>query len=83
MLSIYQPPLIFRPEGLERVVRDEFFVMEPIGRQMGEISRLVEGGKCRGMVDSVWSLDPFEETFKRLEEGYAKGRIVLDLSLNQ
>jgi NADPH:quinone reductase-like Zn-dependent oxidoreductase len=83
VLSIYQPPLMVKPEGFERVVRDVFFVMGPFGRQLGEISRLIEGGKCRGMVDSVWPLEQFEEAFKRLDGGHAKGKIVFDLSLNQ
>jgi NADPH:quinone reductase-like Zn-dependent oxidoreductase len=83
VLSIYQPPLMVRPEGFKRVVRDVFFVMGPVGRQLEEISKLIEGGKCHGMVDSVWPLEQFEEAFKRLDGGHAKGKIVFDLSLNQ
>jgi NADPH:quinone reductase-like Zn-dependent oxidoreductase len=43
----------------------------------------VEEGKCRGVVDSVWPLEQFEDAFQRLDEGHARGKIIFDLSLNQ
>ncbi|KAF7182528.1 hypothetical protein CNMCM7691_002099 [Aspergillus felis] len=48
-----------------------------------EVTKLVEESKCRGVVDSVWPLEQFEEAFKRLDDGHARGKIILDLSLNQ
>jgi NADPH:quinone reductase-like Zn-dependent oxidoreductase len=63
-------------------VKDVFFVMQPDSRQLEEITKLVEAGLCRGMVDSVWPLEQFEEAFKRLDGGHAKGKIVFDLELN-
>ncbi|KAJ5954089.1 hypothetical protein N7501_008368 [Penicillium viridicatum] len=84
VLSIYQPPLQVRPHGLEgERVKDLFFVMQPVRRQLEEISKLVEKGLCRGLVDSVWPLEQYEEVFKRLDGGHAKGKIVFDLSLNR
>ncbi|KAJ5961279.1 uncharacterized protein N7479_008429 [Penicillium vulpinum] len=83
VLSIYQPPLQVCPEGFEgESVRDLFFVMQPVRRQLEEISKLVEKGVCRGLVDSVWPLEQYEEAFKRLDGGHTKGKIVFDLSLN-
>jgi NADPH:quinone reductase and related Zn-dependent oxidoreductases len=83
VLSIYQPPLQVRPDGFEgEDVKDLFFIMEPIRRQLEEISKLVEKGLCRGLVDSVWPLEQYEEVFKRLDGGHAKGKIIFDLSLN-
>jgi NADPH:quinone reductase-like Zn-dependent oxidoreductase len=83
VLSIFQPPLMVRPEGIEGDVKDVFFVMQPVRRQLEEITKLIERGECRGMVDSVWPLEQYEEAFKRLDGGHAKGKIVFDLSLNQ
>lgn len=84
VLSIYQPPLQVRPQALEgERVKDLFFVMQPVRRQLEEISKLVEKGLCRGLVDSVWPLEQYEEVFKRLDGGHAKGKIVFDLSLNR
>lgn len=39
-------------------------------------------GACRGMVDSVWPLEKYEEAFKILDSGHAKGKIVLNLEPN-
>ncbi|RAL11727.1 NADP-dependent oxidoreductase [Aspergillus homomorphus CBS 101889] len=84
VLSIFQPPEQVRPPGFEgSEVRSVFFVMEPARRHLEEISKLVELGKCHGMVDSVWPLEQYQEAFKRLDGGHARGKIVFDLSLNQ
>ncbi|KAJ8102490.1 hypothetical protein POJ06DRAFT_244773 [Lipomyces tetrasporus] len=84
VLSIFQPPTQVRPEDYRgEGVRDVFFVMEPNRKHLEEITKLVEQGKCRPMVDSVWPLEQFHEAFKRLDGGHARGKIVLDLSLNQ
>ena len=84
VLSIYQPPLQVCPKGFKGdSVKDLFFIMQPVRRQLAEISKLLEKGLCRGLVDSVWPLEQYEEAFKRLDEGHAKGKIVFDLSLNR
>ncbi|KAJ5910600.1 NAD(P)-binding protein [Penicillium tannophilum] len=83
VLSIFQPPKQACPRDFERTgVKDVFFVMEPVRRHLEEITKLVELGKCRGMVDSVWPLEQYQEAFKRLDTGHARGKIVFDLSLN-
>jgi NADPH:quinone reductase-like Zn-dependent oxidoreductase len=83
ILSIYQPPRGVCPVDFQGSgVKDVFFVMQPDSRQLEEITKLVEAGLCRGMVDSVWPLEQFEEAFKRLDGGHAKGKIVFDLELN-
>ncbi|KAK9320197.1 hypothetical protein V1517DRAFT_330057 [Lipomyces orientalis] len=84
VLSIFQPPKLVCPEGYKgEGVRDVFFVMEPNRIHLEEITKLVEQGKCRSRVDSVWPLEQFQEAFKRLDSGHARGKIILDLSLNQ
>ncbi|KAH8693679.1 hypothetical protein BGW36DRAFT_383510 [Talaromyces proteolyticus] len=84
VLSIFQPPNQVCPGDYKgQGVKDIFFVMEPNSKQLEQITKLVEDGKCRPMVDSIWPLEQFAEAFKRLDGGHAKGKIVLDLSLNQ
>ncbi|PWY82049.1 NAD(P)-binding protein [Aspergillus heteromorphus CBS 117.55] len=83
VLSIFQPPGQVRPEGLGRSVKEVFFVMQPSGEQLEQISRLIDDGKCRGMVDSVWPLEKFHEAFKRLDTGHSRGKVVFDLFLDQ
>ncbi|PIG86600.1 zinc-binding oxidoreductase [Aspergillus arachidicola] len=84
LVSIYQPPKQVRPEELgEKSVKSLFFVMEPKREHLEAITKLVEVGKCRPVVDSIWPLELFEEAFARLDGGHARGKIILDLSLNQ
>ncbi|KAL4879889.1 NAD(P)-binding protein [Aspergillus karnatakaensis] len=84
MLSIFQPPDMAKPEELAvNVVKDIFFVMEPKREHLEPITRLVEEGMARGVVDSVWPLEQFAEAFKRVEGGHAKGKVIIDLALNQ
>lgn len=84
VLSIFQPPKQVCPaEYTGTGVKDVFFVMEPVRRHLESITKLVELGTCRGMVDSVWPLEQYEEAFKRMDGGHARGKIVFDLSLNQ
>jgi NADPH:quinone reductase-like Zn-dependent oxidoreductase len=83
LLSIFQPPKQVQPaEYKGKDVKDLFFIMSPNGLHLKEITKLVEQGKCRPMVDSVWPLEQFEEAFKRMDSGHARGKIILDLSLN-
>ncbi|KAF5856799.1 hypothetical protein ETB97_006690 [Aspergillus alliaceus] len=84
VVSIFQPPEQVRPEELgEKSVRSLFFIMEPKRAHLEAITKLVEVGKCRPVVDSIWPLELFEEAFARLDGGHARGKIILDLSLNQ
>ncbi|KNG91165.1 zinc-binding oxidoreductase [Aspergillus nomiae NRRL 13137] len=84
LVSIFQPPEQVRPEGLkEKRVKSLFFVMEPKREHLEAITKLVEAGKCRPAVDSIWPLELFEEAFARLDGGHARGKIILDLTLNQ
>ncbi|KAL4923543.1 NADP-dependent oxidoreductase [Aspergillus undulatus] len=84
VLSIFQPPGQVRPEGCEvNDVADTFFIMEPNGKHLEAITRLIEEGKCRGFVDSVWPLERFREAFGRVDTGHARGKVVIDFSLNR
>ncbi|RHZ46399.1 NADP-dependent oxidoreductase [Aspergillus thermomutatus] len=84
LISIFQPPEQVQPEECKgKNVRNLFFIVSANRVDLEKITKLVEEGKCRGVVDSVWPLEQFEEAFKRLDEGHARGKIILDLSLNQ
>jgi NADPH:quinone reductase-like Zn-dependent oxidoreductase len=82
-LGIVQPPEQKKPEGLELPnVTSKFFIMTPSGKDLEEITKLVEAGKAWPIVDSVWSLEQFEHAYARLESGHARGKVVFDLTLN-
>ncbi|KAL4793947.1 hypothetical protein BDV19DRAFT_365653 [Aspergillus venezuelensis] len=81
LLSIFQSPGDLRPQECEvKDVRDIFFIMEPNGEHLAALTRLVEEGKCRGFVDSIWPLEQFEEAFRKVETGHARGKVVIELS---
>lgn len=83
IISIFQPPEQVRPKDYQgKNVKDLFFVMSPNRSHLEDITKLVKAGKCRPILDSVWPLEQFEEAFKRLDSGHARGKIIIDLSMN-
>ncbi|KAE8154317.1 hypothetical protein BDV25DRAFT_147941 [Aspergillus avenaceus] len=84
LISIVQPPEQVKPEGFtDRDIKNMFFVMEPNRKHLEAITELVVAGRCKPVVDSIWPLEMYQEAFDRLDGGHARGKIVLDLSLNQ
>ncbi|PYH95614.1 NAD(P)-binding protein [Aspergillus ellipticus CBS 707.79] len=83
VLSIVQPPGSLCPMASPDSIRCVFFVMQPSAVQLGEITRLIDEGKCRGMVDSVWPLEKFHQAFKRMDTGHARGKVILDIFSNE
>ncbi|MCJ1238954.1 hypothetical protein MMC14_006946 [Varicellaria rhodocarpa] len=53
--------------------------MEPNGAHLEQITKLVDEGKCRPFVDSVWSLESYQKAFERADSWRAAGKVVLDL----
>jgi NADPH:quinone reductase-like Zn-dependent oxidoreductase len=83
IVSIYEPPKTKRPAGLAvSGVKDLFFIMEPSGADLAEITKLIEKGRCRPIVDSVWPLEQFQHAYQRVDGGHARGKIIFDLLLN-
>lgn len=80
MISVAEPPVPKKPEdGIADDVEGVWFIVSENGTQLGEITKLVEQGKCRGFVDSVYPLEQWEEAFERLEGGHARGKVILKL----
>jgi NADPH:quinone reductase-like Zn-dependent oxidoreductase len=80
LISICQPPESSKPEGLEKEgVRNAFIIMVPNGEQLKKISGLWEEGKVRPVVDSVFKVEDFENGFKRVASGHAKGKVIITL----
>ena len=80
LISIFQPPDEKKPAGLIKDVKSLFFIMEPNGEQLSKITALLEMGKCRPVLDSVWRLKDFEKAYARVDGGHAKGKVVLRIS---
>jgi NADPH:quinone reductase-like Zn-dependent oxidoreductase len=54
-----------------------FFVVEPDGGQLGELTRLVEAGELRPEIDSVFPLTGFRAAYERTTERGKRGKVVL------
>ena len=81
LISIVEPPEEKRPEELKgKVVRNEFFIMKPNGQQLAEVSRLLDLGRCRAVLDSVWNFEDYNEAFERLDTGHANGKVVIKVT---
>jgi NADPH:quinone reductase-like Zn-dependent oxidoreductase len=81
IISVNTPPDVVKPAGLEKkVAKSLFFIVEPLGSNLAEIGELIEAGKVRPTVDSVWEFADFKKAFERLESGHTKGKIVIKVS---
>jgi NADPH:quinone reductase-like Zn-dependent oxidoreductase len=80
LVSVRQPPEQVKPEGLgDKNVKAWFFIMESDGSQLKEITKLIDEGKCRTVVDSTWPLESFEKAYERADSGHAKGKVVIQV----
>ncbi|KLU92902.1 hypothetical protein MAPG_11757, partial [Magnaporthiopsis poae ATCC 64411] len=84
IVSIVSSPDAARPDGDQggtgaKAARGLFFVVEALGSQLKDIARLVDAKVVRPLVDSVWGFSEFERAFDRLDEGHARGKIVIQV----
>ncbi len=80
LISIFQPPEEVKPVGFAgKDIMNLFFIMESNGTQLTEITKLIDGGSFVPALDSVFSLEKFEEAFAKLESGKTRGKVVLDM----
>lgn len=68
-----------RPAGISSTVSGKFFLMEPNGEQLQQITKLIEQGKLRSVVDSVYKLEDYQKAFERVSSGRAVGKVVLQV----
>jgi len=62
-----------------RRVGYEFFFMRPSGQQLRELTKLIDAGKLKPVVDRVFPFSQAKAAFDYLEKGHAKGKIVLKM----
>lgn len=58
----------------------KFLFMKPNGDMLNEIRVLVEQGKIRPVVDSVFSLDDVQKAIEHSESGRARGKIIIKIA---
>ena len=82
LISIFQPPEEMKPPGVEKNIKNFFFIMESSGEQLRKMTELIETGFGTPALDSVFPVDQFQEAFKRVESGKTRGKVVLDFGSN-
>lgn len=58
-------------------VRFEWFFMEPDGPMLAELSKLIEDGTVKTVIDSTYPMSDTVEAYKALKDGHAVGKIVI------
>lgn len=56
-----------------------FLFMRPDGKQLAEIGKLLDAGRIRPVIDKVFPFDQAKEALAYLEQGRAKGKIVVQM----
>ncbi|KAL8705588.1 MAG: hypothetical protein Q9201_001329, partial [Fulgogasparrea decipioides] len=79
LVSVHSPldEEMVRREFELRGVKGRYFIVEPDGKVLGEIGKLVEKEAVRGVVDTVLGLEDGRRGFEKLEGGHVRGKVVL------
>jgi alcohol dehydrogenase len=64
-------------QAQKRDVEYSFLLMKANGKQLNEITALIEDGKIRPVVDKIFSFEQTNEAMSYVESGRAKGKVVI------
>lgn len=67
-----------RRKARSRGVRYAFLFMRANGRQLGEITDLVEAGIIRPVLDRIFPFEAASQALAYVETGHAKGKVVIN-----
>jgi NADPH:quinone reductase-like Zn-dependent oxidoreductase len=65
------------PDDISKDPRVNFFIVDMDAEQLSKIADLIDQGKLRPVVDSVFDFNDVVKAFKKGESGHAHGKIVL------
>lgn len=68
-----------RKKATRRDLKYSFLFMRANGQQLREITRLVEAGTIRAVVDRVFPFESTNEALAHVETGHAKGKVVVKI----
>lgn len=60
-------------------VRYSFLFMRAEGKQLGEISKLIEAGKIKPVIDRVFPFDSTNDALAYVESGRAAGKVIISI----
>jgi len=79
VFAMFLMSLGIRLRTFPRAIRYEFFFMRPSGEQLRELTKLIDAGKLKPVVDRVFPFSQAKAAFDYLEKGRAKGKVVLKM----
>lgn len=83
LISIVQPPEQMKPVGFGlKNITNFFFIVEPIGAHLIEITKGLEEKRFSPTLDSVYPLTKFQEAFEKVASGKTRGKVALDMDAN-
>jgi NADPH:quinone reductase-like Zn-dependent oxidoreductase len=78
LLSVAGSPPDSKPKGYEKELsKATWFLVEPLGSNLAEISKVLEAGLIQLQIDSVWDFADFAKAYDKLENGRPQGKIVI------
>ncbi|SPO06336.1 related to zinc-binding oxidoreductase [Cephalotrichum gorgonifer] len=81
-ISIAMPPDMVKPEGYGKTpAKSVFFIVTSLGSQLAEISKLIDAGGIKPLVDSVFEFEQFQEAFDKVESRKTAGKVIIKVSV--
>jgi NADPH:quinone reductase-like Zn-dependent oxidoreductase len=68
-----------RKEARRLGVRFKFLFMKSSGRQLQEITKLIEAGEIRPVIDTIFPFESTNEAMQHVETGRSKGKVVIKM----
>jgi NADPH:quinone reductase-like Zn-dependent oxidoreductase len=68
-------------ENIDRRVRDAFMIVQADGSLLREISKLIDAGELRVVIDSVFPLANAQAAYARAQRGKMRGKIALSVTI--
>lgn len=68
-----------RRQARQRGIGYRFLFMHPDGTELGELAELVDKGELKPVTDRVFPFEQLDDAFAYLEEGRAKGKVVVQM----
>jgi NADPH:quinone reductase-like Zn-dependent oxidoreductase len=77
LISVCGVPEQNRPEEVKKDVNSLFFVIDPLGKDLDHITKLLEAGRVKPNIDSVVGMDHFAEAWEKVETGRTRGKVII------
>ncbi|KAI9162977.1 Reticulon-4-interacting protein 1 like protein [Paramyrothecium foliicola] len=75
LISIVEDPSKVKPLTVEAKVTPIFFIVEANGKQLEQISKLIDGGTCKAYVDSVFDLQDGDKAMAKANGRQLRGKM--------